>query len=106
MTLLRTITARFPARALGDTVFSFAVLTLIVYFAYAALQGNHGMGRLIEVEQEARDLEVTLARLQDEAAGLTNRTRRLSDDFLDLDLLDERARHVLGYARPDEIVIR
>ena len=32
-------------------------------------------------------------------------TRRLSDDFLDLDLLDEMARQVLGHMRPDEIVL-
>jgi cell division protein FtsB len=32
-------------------------------------------------------------------------TRRLSDEFLDLDLLDERARNVLGYKRPDEIML-
>jgi cell division protein FtsB len=30
----------------------------------------------------------------------------LSDDFLDLDLLDERARSILGMLRSDEIVIR
>jgi len=34
-------------------------------------------------------------------------TRRLSDDYLDLHLhlLDERARNVLGYKRPDELVL-
>ena len=37
---------------------------------------------------------------------MANLTHRLSDDFLDLDLLDERAREVLGTVRPDEIVIR
>ena len=32
-------------------------------------------------------------------------TRRLSDDFLDLDLLDEQARDVLGYVRADEVIL-
>ena len=36
---------------------------------------------------------------------IENLTRRLSDDYLDLDLLDERARDVLGLLRADEIVI-
>jgi len=36
---------------------------------------------------------------------MENKTRRLSDNFLDLDLLDERARKVLGMARADEIII-
>ena len=39
-------------------------------------------------------------------AIMDNLTRRLSDDFLDLDLLDQQARSVLGLLRADEIVIR
>jgi cell division protein FtsB len=37
---------------------------------------------------------------------MENLTTRLSDDYLDLDLLSERARDILGYVRADEIVIR
>ena len=36
---------------------------------------------------------------------MENLTHRLSDDFLDLDLLDQQARDVLGLLRSDEIVI-
>jgi hypothetical protein len=32
-------------------------------------------------------------------------THRLSDAFLDLDLLDQQLRDVLGYVRADEIVL-
>ena len=39
-------------------------------------------------------------------SGLKNLTHRLSDSYLDLDLLDEEVRDVLGYVRADEIVIR
>jgi cell division protein FtsB len=37
---------------------------------------------------------------------MKNLTHRLSDDYLDIDLLDERAREVLGLMRPDEVIIR
>ena len=37
---------------------------------------------------------------------MENLTSRLSDDYLDLDLLDEQARDVLGLVRADEIVVR
>ena len=37
---------------------------------------------------------------------MSNLTHRLSDDYLDIDLLDQQARDVLGYMRADEIVIR
>ena len=43
--------------------------------------------------------------LQVKVFEMENKTLRLSDNFLDLDLLDERARKVLGLARPDEIII-
>ena len=36
---------------------------------------------------------------------MQNLTHRLSDEYLDLDLLDERAREVLGLIRSDEIII-
>ena len=48
----------------------------------------------------------TRDRLAQELTQLTNLTRRLSDGFLDIDLLDQQARDVLGYMRADEIVIR
>lgn len=98
--------SRIPARALSDAAFSLGTLGLVIYFAFIALQGDHGMAKLSLVNEDIRDLEVTLAGLQLERADLENRTRRLSSDFLDLDLLDERARDVLGLARPDEILIR
>ena len=95
-----------PARALSDAAFSLGALGLIIYFAFIALQGNHGMTRLATVHEDIRDLNVTLASLRQERDELENRTHRLSSDYLDLDLLDERARLVLGLVRPDEILIR
>jgi cell division protein FtsB len=44
--------------------------------------------------------------LQAELAEMQNLTHRLSDDYLDLDLLDQQTRDVLGYMRSDEIAIR
>ena len=40
------------------------------------------------------------------SGGLENLTQRLSDDYLDLDLLDEQARDVLGLVRANEMIIR
>jgi cell division protein FtsB len=44
-------------------------------------------------------------RLAAEVAALENKTKRLSDTYLDLDLLDEQARDVLGLVRSDEIIL-
>ncbi|MFT6537003.1 MAG: cell division protein FtsB [Loktanella salsilacus] len=77
-----------------------------LYFTFAAIQGDYGIFKRAEVDAEAQALEIELAALQIELDGMENLTKRLSDDFLDLDLLDEQARDVLGMVRTDEIVIQ
>ena len=80
-------------------------LLLACYFSYAALQGDSGIFRRIQVNDQAIELQKELDRLNSEIAKMENLTLRLSDSYLDLDLLDERARKVLGYIRADEIII-
>jgi cell division protein FtsB len=79
---------------------------LSIYFTFAAVQGDYGLFRRVEIRAEAETLRTELATLQAEVARMENLTSRLSDDFLDIDLLDEQARNVLGLIRADEIVIR
>jgi cell division protein FtsB len=76
------------------------------YFTFAAVQGDYGLFRQVQLEAEEEVLQAERDRLAEDLAAMENRTRRLSDEFLDLDLLDEQARDVLGYVRADEIVIR
>ncbi|HQU69213.1 MAG TPA: septum formation initiator family protein [Albidovulum sp.] len=75
------------------------------YFTFAAVQGDYGVFRRVQAEAERQTLTAERDRLKAEAAKMENLTRRLSDGYLDLDLLDERARNVLGVIRSDEIVI-
>ena len=51
-------------------------------------------------------LQAQLDQIETQVARMENLTKRLSDGFLDLDLLDQQARDVLGMIRSDEIVIR
>ena len=91
--------------ALG-TILSFATLfSLGLYFTYASVQGDFGLFKRVQIEAEAEVLEREKARLAAEVASLENKTRRLSDDFLDLDLLDQQARDALGLIRSDEIAL-
>jgi len=92
--------------AIGPILFLLSMLLLGIYFTFAAVQGDYGVFRRAEVTAEARALRAELAALDAEVARMENLTRRLSDDFLDLDLLDERARDMLGLVRRDEIVVR
>ena len=75
------------------------------YFVFAAVQGDYGVLRRVQAEAERQTLTAERDRLRAEVARMENLTRRLSDTYLDLDLLDERVRNVLGLVRADEIVI-
>jgi len=97
---------RSPAPAPGDILFFALAFVAASYFTFAAVQGDHGIFRRVAIDAEAASLAAERDRLAAELAFLENKTRRLSDDFLDLDLLDEQARDVLGYLRPEELVIR
>ena len=99
-----TPTRRRPS--LGTALYLSLAFALANYFTFAAVQGNHGLFQRIETKAELAELRVTRDRLAADLAQLENRTRRMSDGFLDLDLLDEQLRDVLGYLRPDELVIR
>lgn len=92
--------------AFGSAVFFALCFSLGMYFTFAAVQGDYGLFRRIEIQAEAAVLEAEKAALQAEVTEIANKTTRLSDDYLDLDLLDQQAREVLGLIRADEIVIR
>jgi len=91
---------------IGPLIFFAGALVLAAIFTLAAVQGSYGIFRRAQIEAEIVSLEAERATLRDELASMANLTHRLSDNFLDLDLLDERARDVLGTVRADEIVIR
>ncbi|MHC0053093.1 FtsB family cell division protein [Actibacterium sp. D379-3] len=92
--------------AFGVVAYFAVAFSLATYFTFAAVQGDYGLFRRIQVEAEVDVLTTERDALALQLAEMRNKTRRLSDDYLDLDLLDERARAMLGLLRADEIVIR
>ncbi len=82
-----------------------ALLLIGAYFTFTAVQGNYGLFQRVQIAAEADRLQQQLALLQADVARMETLTRRLSDGFLDLDLLDEQARDVLGFVRADEIIL-
>lgn len=92
--------------AWGGILLMVLALTLGGYFTFAAVQGDFGVFRRVQVHAEAKLLRAERDDLRQQLALIQNLTRRLSDQYLDIDLLDQQARSVLGYLRADEIVIR
>ncbi|MFN3722324.1 MAG: FtsB family cell division protein [Paracoccaceae bacterium] len=91
---------------IGGIFYLMIAFMLGVYFTFAAVQGDYGVFRQVQIRAEAETLRIERDRLYGDLGKITNLTTRLSDRYLDLDLLDEQVRDVLGYVRADEIVIR
>lgn len=91
---------------LGTMAYLGLCCVLVSIFTFAAVQGDYGVLRRVQIESERDMLTIERDRLTQDVARMQNITHRLSDGYLDLDLLDEQARNVLGLVRSDEIVIR
>jgi cell division protein FtsB len=91
---------------LGSLIFFACAFALGAYFTFAAVQGDYGLFRRAEIMAEAAQLQADLDGLNTEIDRMENLTLRLSDEYLDLDLLDQQTRSILGMLRADEIVIR
>ncbi|MCF6443474.1 septum formation initiator family protein [Nereida sp. MMG025] len=92
--------------AIGVFVYFVIAFALGLYFTFAAVQGDYGIFSRAEINADAETLRAQRDSLRVQVSVMENKTKRLSDTFLDLDLLDQQARDVLGYVRHDEIVIR
>ena len=93
-------------RGFGGLIYLGLAGILGLYFTFAAVQGDYGMFARVAINAEAEGLRAERDRLSVDLGEMQNLTHRLSDDYLDLDLLDQQTRDVLGYMRADEIAIR
>lgn len=99
------MTIRSARPSFGVFIFFAVTLSLSAYFIFAAVQGDFGLFRRAEITVEGEKLEREIEELRRRVAHMENLTLRLSDEFLDLDLLDQQARDVLGLVRADEVVV-
>ena len=75
-----------------------------VYFSITALYGEYGLFILFKKQIEEEHLLEYNSELGMELREWENLTKRISSDYLDLDLLDEQARKILRVARSDEAI--
>jgi cell division protein FtsB len=77
-------------------------MCLCCYFSYHLLMGDRSYIRLMYLEGQISEAEQKLGVLHAERLAIEENVVRMRPDSLDRDLLEERARIVLGYMRPDE----
>jgi cell division protein FtsB len=85
-------------------LYTFAVL-FIGYFAINAFTGNHGLRAQQDLDQQLTAMQTDLVRLKTERATWERRVALLRSDRLDPDMLEERARALLGYVDPHDITL-
>ena len=78
---------------------------LIVYFVYHAVQGDRGLIAFWQLSKQVTQAENTYSMLNQKRAELQNRVTLLNPYSLNSDMIDERARFMLGYTKSDEVVI-
>ena len=79
--------------------------SVIGYFGYHALHGERGFLAWRELRRDLVVVQRVEAKLAAERTQLDRRTALLRTDNLDPDLLEERARLLLGYGYSDDLVV-
>jgi len=82
------------------------LLLLVVYLGVQALTGQRGLLSGHERDALMVRREAQLSGIMEQRRDLEVRVRYLRTDSLSRDLLEERARAVLGFADPRDYVIR
>ena len=82
------------------------LLLLIVYFGLNAFSGDRGLLTSNQRDETLIAKTRELAQVRAQRQDLEMRARLLRDTSLSADLLEERARSLLGFADPRDYVIR
>src|SRR6185503_18830856 len=78
---------------------------LIGYLGVNAYTGNHGLRAKQDLDHQFAELSDELAKLKAERNVWQRRVALLKADSIDPDMLDERARAMLGYLDPHEVTL-
>jgi cell division protein FtsB len=77
----------------------------IGYFAYHAMEGEHGINAYTRLTLQIQDTKVALGEVTAERRTMERRVDLLRASGLDADMLEEQAKKVLGLIKPGDRVI-
>ena len=80
-------------------------LILSLYFIIASFNGEFGVSTKYNLLAKEKVLAKELHSINKETKTIKNRIKRLSDSSLDLELLDQQARIILGMIGEQELII-
>jgi cell division protein FtsB len=80
-------------------------LSLCAYFGWHIIAGERSTFRLMSLERQITKAETEFQKTKTQREQLESKVIKMRPGSIDPDLLEERARSVLGYARPDEQIV-
>ena len=92
---------KYRLKSMGPWLFC---LFFFAYFFYG-IKGDRGVLKYIYLRQKIADSQKIAMEYNLQKVKLEEKVKRLSNDSLDLDLLEERARIVLNLAGNDEFIV-
>lgn len=98
----RLIEQRYVVR---QNILTIIGLGLCVYFTWHIVAGERSSFRLMSLERQIERTTVAYEQEHLKREQLEAKVVKLRPGSIDPDLLEERARAVLGYARPDEQIV-
>ncbi len=75
------------------------------YFGWHAVHGPRGINAVVQLDRQIAEARSVLREEDAQRNALEARVSKLRPDYLDTDVLEERARFLLNYGRPDDVVI-
>ncbi|KAA0576823.1 septum formation initiator family protein [Azospirillum oryzae] len=79
---------------------------VVAYFAYYAIHGDRGLVAMKQIQGEIAQAEGVLNQLRTEREDMERRAQLLRGDGLDRDMLEERARLMLNFANPRDVIVK
>ncbi len=89
----------------GVFVSYFTGFALIFYFSFFAMFGNKGVFTLIALDGQISKKDIIVQDLENKIKAKEAVVSGMKLGSLDLDLLDEQSRKILGYMGKDELVV-
>jgi cell division protein FtsB len=80
-------------------------IILSLYFIIASFNGEFGVSAKYHLLAKEKVLANEFNVINEEIKVIKNRIKRLSDTSLDLELLDQQARIILGMIGEDELIV-
>lgn len=103
---MRMITRKDNLRSKVRQVFGpLAGIALITYFGYHAVQGDRGLIAWWNLRYEIEKADYELAAVTAEKQKIEHRVSLLRPESLDRDMLEERARAMLGVVGKDDLIV-